>query len=132
MELLAGSNLDEGTEFMSSTPPIKCNASEAEFLEWAKMLFGDALGSKVPGMYTSLQQPTPVCPYSLPDENVNNYMAAMRSAGDAAITCRSRDLLTTAARSGGKGYWYQFTVSPLVSLNMDNLPWMGSFHGAEV
>ena len=31
MPLLAGANLDEGTEFMSLTPPLSCNATADEF-----------------------------------------------------------------------------------------------------
>lgn len=56
----------------------------------------------------------------------------MRSAGDAAILCRTREFLTTASLTGGNGFWYQFTATPIASLNMDRLPYMGSFHGAEV
>lgn len=43
--------MDEGTEFMSSCPPIHCNASVDDFTEWAKKLFGDDLGPKVPPLY---------------------------------------------------------------------------------
>eukprot|EP00038_Savillea_parva_P031306 m.84853 g.84853 ORF g.84853 m.84853 type:complete len:316 (-) comp9610_c0_seq5:269-1216(-) len=131
-ELLAGANLDEGTEFMSSCPPIPCNASNATFLEWAKELFGDDLGELVPAMYTTPQQPTPLCRDSHGNESIANYIGAMRSAGDAAILCRTRDFLRAASDNGGNGFWYQFTATPIASLNMADIPYMGAFHGAEV
>jgi len=45
--LLLGSNLDEGTEFMYVTPPLKCNASHAEFQVWADSFYGDSLGPQI-------------------------------------------------------------------------------------
>jgi hypothetical protein len=56
----------------------------------------------------------------------------VRSAGDAAILCRTREFLTTASLNGGNGFWYHFTATPLTSLNMGDIPYMGSFHGSEV
>lgn len=52
-ELLGGANLDEGTEFLSSCPPISCNASVADFTKWSIELFGEDLGPKVPALYTN-------------------------------------------------------------------------------
>eukprot|EP00035_Acanthoeca_spectabilis_P024071 m.452204 g.452204 ORF g.452204 m.452204 type:complete len:689 (+) comp20286_c0_seq1:60-2126(+) len=132
-ELLGGANLDEGTEFLSSCPPISCNASVADFTKWSIELFGEDLGPKVPALYTNPEQPYPLCgsqePYT---GDITNYIGAMRSAGDSAILCRTREFLTTASLTGGNGFWYQFTATPIASLNMDRLPYMGSFHGAEV
>lgn len=51
VDLLGGSNLDEGTEFMSLCPPIECNASAAEFAAWSLQQFGLDLGAKVPPVY---------------------------------------------------------------------------------
>ena len=47
MPLLAGSNLDEGTEFMSLAAALPCNASQPDFEVWARKQFGDILGAKV-------------------------------------------------------------------------------------
>ena len=51
IDLLGGSNLDEGTEFMSLCPPISCNASVAEFESWSQKQFGAELGAKVLSVY---------------------------------------------------------------------------------
>jgi hypothetical protein len=36
IDLLAGANLDEGTEFMELAPPISCNADQNEYEQWCK------------------------------------------------------------------------------------------------
>ena len=57
----------------------------------------------------------------------------MRAAGESTIMCPSRGLLDTAAKLGQNNtYWYQFVATPIYSINMDDLPYMGAFHGAEV
>jgi carboxylesterase type B len=83
------------------------------------------------------------------------YMAAMRSAGDYAITCRVRQMAArlsgppTAPRgsagggSEGGGGWgvgqrnhsiwlYYFAHTPRFSENYDHLDTLGAFHGSEV
>lgn len=47
VDVLAGSNLDEGTEFMSLCSPISCTANSSEFLFWCIDQFGPSLGPKV-------------------------------------------------------------------------------------
>ena len=116
-ELLGGANLDEGTEFMSSTPPLACDASELDFKNWAMELFGKSLGEQVPAKYTKIQQPIPACRgFVEPNHTTVNYMAAMRSSGDAAILCRTRDFLRTASSTGGSGFWYGLRTAAATSL----------------
>jgi len=143
--LLGGSNLDEGTEFMSEAAQIACNASAADFQEWCTKQFGPDLGPKVPPFYSDIEQPAPLCREdhhyasdssgSFPEPPTSVYwQAAMRAAGDSAIMCRTRDVLQTAFANGDKAYWYYFTVTPTASINEDprDLKYMGAFHGAEV
>ena len=61
-----------------------------------------------------------------------HYMAAMRSAGDYAITCRVRQAAQALQRSGHRVYTYLFAHTPSFSENYEDLPYLGAFHGAEV
>uniref|UniRef100_A0A7S2N025 Carboxylesterase type B domain-containing protein n=1 Tax=Alexandrium andersonii TaxID=327968 RepID=A0A7S2N025_9DINO len=58
----------------------------------------------------------------------------MRSAGDSAILCRTRELLRAATSNGNGAWWYYFTATPIFSVNEPawQMPYMGAFHGAEV
>merc|ERR1719355_493062 len=56
----------------------------------------------------------------------------MRSAGDSAILCRTRELLRQASKKGNAAWWYYFTHTPIYSINMGDLRYYGAFHGAEV
>ena len=141
MEVLGGSNLDEGTEFMSLTPALACNATEADFREWAIKKYGAELGAKVPDVYRQTEAPYPVCqtrhwdaqqPKLSDDGDQSAWVAAMRSAGDSAILCRVREILRGADRMKSQSWSYLFTATPLYSINMGNIPSMGAFHGAEV
>jgi len=143
MAILGGSNLDEGTEFMDLTPKIPCNATQQDFEYWARLQFGDALGEKVPPLYGDVEQPAPLCravdyhhwpPIPLSVNTSKFWQAAMRSVGDAAILCRTRDLLRAAEVRGGEAWWYYFVATPISSINEDpdELKYMGAFHGAEV
>jgi len=134
--LLLGSNLDEGTEFMYVTPPLKCNASHAEFQVWADSFYGDSLGPQIEWLYniSRLQRPLPQCSDSrsrkvLPGELAANYMSAMRSAGDKAIMCPTRKL---ASQVHSSTYVYRFDVTPTYSVNFPDTSVVGAFHGAEV
>ena len=60
------------------------------------------------------------------------YMAAMRSAGDYAITCRVRQMARSLRRRRHRVYAYYFTHTPNRSINYANLESIGAFHGAEV
>merc|ERR1712045_928045 len=53
----------------------------------------------------------------------------MRSAGDAAVRCPTRQL---ANRSQSNIFVYEFLVTPGMSLNFGDTSTMGAFHGAEV
>ena len=131
--LLAGSNLDEGTEFMDYLPRIRCNANSSELQQWFYKQFGPDLGARAMPLYAGPEKPTPLCaPGKTP--TTAQWVGAMRAAGDEAIACRSRELLK-AAHTAGSGNWrYLFTVTPKYSVNWPNgsMPYEGSFHGAEV
>lgn len=64
------------------------------------------------------------------------WMAAMRSAGDAAILCPAREMLfANQAKAGvdaGVSFWYYFRATPIWSINWDETATMGAFHGAEI
>eukprot|EP00041_Stephanoeca_diplocostata_P010044 m.159183 g.159183 ORF g.159183 m.159183 type:complete len:137 (-) comp17995_c0_seq3:266-676(-) len=70
VDVLAGSNLDEGTEFMSLCPPISCTANSSELLSWCIEQFGPSLGPKVSAMVHRLlvdvYVPLCTCPSVLP------------------------------------------------------------------
>ena len=122
--------------FFVFRPPISCGATAADFEKWASELFGPDLGPKVPALYQALELPTPVCgshqDARAPGSTDQPYMGAMRSCGDGAIMCRTRDLVKAANDLGSNAYWYYFVATPLKSLNMGDLPAMGAFHGAEI
>ena len=71
-------------------------------------------------------------PPSPPPQAGLYYMAAMRSAGDYAITCRVRQMAAQMARRKHAVYTYYFTHTPRFSENYQDLPTLGAFHGAEV
>ena len=130
--VLSGSNLDEGTEFMDETPPLPCNASAAQFDRWAVQQFGPELGSQVWPIYRDLELPTPKCQGG--PNTSTQWLAAMRAAGDAAIGCRSRELLIAAATARSSAWRYLFKIAPRRSVNWPatSLIYEGAFHGAEV
>ena len=132
--LLAGSNMDEGTIFMSLVPTIRCNASADDFLAWANAFYGPTLGPLVPPAYTALRQPVPRCQSQGPGPPGDGkyYMAAMRSAGDFAITCAVRTAAQQIQQRGGRVFTYYFTHQPIRSDNYQGLDTLGAFHGAEV
>lgn len=136
VDLLLGTNLDEGTEFMSLTPPLRCNATPADLRAWARAFYGPAVGARLEALYnsSSLERPLPACgpggsPADVPGEQALPYNVAMRSAGDAAIRCPTQ-LLAEVAK--GKSFVYRFSVTPDFSVNFGNTTVMGAFHGAEV
>merc|ERR1719498_146861 len=131
--VLSGSNMDEGTEFMYLVPSIACNATPAELADWAIKMFGPDIGPKVPPLYKDIEQPAPWC--SGRGGGVGTtpaWQSAMRSAGDAAILCRTRELLRAVQKQGSNAWWYYFTHTPNRSYNMGDLKFFGAFHGAEV
>jgi len=132
--LLAGSNMDEGTIFMGLVPTIRCNASADDFLAWANAFYGPTLGPLVPPAYATLRQPVPRCQSQAPGPPGDGkyYMAAMRSAGDFAITCAVRTAAQQIQQRGGSVFTYYFTHQPARSDNYQGLDTLGAFHGAEV
>eukprot|EP00040_Diaphanoeca_grandis_P030474 m.180138 g.180138 ORF g.180138 m.180138 type:complete len:676 (+) comp32008_c0_seq1:172-2199(+) len=152
VDVLGGGNMDEGTEFMSLSPKIDCDATYDDFHTFTTNQFGAPLGDKVFAMYDQVALPVPVCPHSPitgsslelanPASFGNStsnatdksfyYHAAMRAVGDAAIICRTRDLLLNAHKQGHQSWWYYFAATPIYSENMPDIPTMGAFHGAEI
>ena len=84
IKILAGANMDEGTEFMNLCPAIACNVSQAVLQEWSEVFYGDELGAKVPSLYEDIERPAPKCrdydPHG-PTPTSDYWLAAMRSAG---------------------------------------------------
>jgi carboxylesterase type B len=130
--LLAGSNMDEGTIFMYLTPKLKCSADADELSAWASAFYGAPLGAKVPGLYSQLRQPVPQCADKLPWQRDDPFMAAMRSAGDFAITCRVRAAAAAFDALKQPVFTYYFAHTPTFSENYRNIPTLGAVHGAEV
>ena len=182
VSVLAGSNMDEGTIFMGLTPRIDCRASDSVLAEWSTQFYGEAVGGRIPHLYSTLREPIPICDHhtaaaaagprarlsaalsatasewGLTDEPSRHpivedpsavppppsasspppppaysaYMAAMRSAGDYAITCRVRAAAATLAAKGQAVYTYYFAHTPKYSANYEHTASIGAFHGAEV
>ena len=96
--LLAGANLDEGTEFMSEAPPLGCDATDADFLAWATKFYGQELGPLVPSLYKNPEMPAPLClDERHPDTKTSvQWQGAMRSAGDSTMLCPTREMLSAS------------------------------------
>lgn len=132
VDILLGTNLDEGTQFMNMLPQISCSANASDLNKWATGYFGRGIGSNVSVLYRPqyLERPIPTCG-NLTGEKASYHMAAMRAAGDAAIRCTTRLLASRAPR---RAFQYHFTQTPNCSRNTasKDIPGQGSFHGAEV
>jgi len=79
-DLLLGTNKDEGTIFMGLVPKIRCNASKADFEDWAKVFYGDEIGEKVPALYSEITEPAPIC------EDERHYDAGEPAA---SVSCKT-------------------------------------------
>ena len=132
--LLAGANLDEGTEFMADAPPLACDATDSEFLAWSTQFYGPKLGPLVPMLYTNLEMPAPLClDQRHPGTNTSvQWQGAMRSAGDSTMLCPTREMLAASSAWGNDVFWYFFIATPIRSVNMEDMAYWGAFHGAEV
>merc|ERR1719253_1989023 len=99
-------------------------------------MFGTKVGEQVPKAYKDLEQPLPLCQGPGGFQTSPPWYGAMRSAGDNAILCPTRELLNEVHKKPGSGqaWWYFFTHAPKCSINEDpdQLPYEGAFHGAEV
>jgi para-nitrobenzyl esterase len=109
-----------------------------EFSAWSNSFYGPVLGPLVPKAYSgpTWSTPAPLCfdAASRGESTSLHWQAAMRSAGDGAILCRSREMLAAAGSLGNPVYWYFFTATPIWSANWPagSMPFVGAFHGAEV
>ncbi|CAK0879587.1 unnamed protein product [Prorocentrum cordatum] len=148
VDVLAGYNLDEGTEFMFETPPLLCNASREEFGSWVSAFLGPGQSpAVVEPLYepASLQSPLPDCqdlakrvpgkPYQpgkkVAGKDAGFFNAAMRMAGDKAIRCPTNSL-AAARDSSGRSFVYEFRLTPNYTENFGDTSVMGAFHGAEI
>eukprot|EP00039_Didymoeca_costata_P011207 m.156348 g.156348 ORF g.156348 m.156348 type:complete len:658 (-) comp15098_c0_seq14:72-2045(-) len=136
VSVIAGSNLDEGTMFIGYTNPLDCNASKLGLSYWASIFYGESIGLKIPELYATVEQPTPLCDsyHSSEGPPSAEWLGAMRSVGDYAILCRVRDMLNQVSSAGLSAHWYLFKATPIFSVNVSprSMPHVGSFHGAEV
>jgi carboxylesterase type B len=131
--LLGGSNMDEGTMFMYDVPFLLCNASDRDLADWSLKMYGEELGAEIPKLYEHVEEPTPLCKMGPRNMSTTlHWVAAMRSAGDQAITCRMREVLRKGQELGSNVWWYYFTHTPLYSMNSPQTEYLGAFHGAEV
>ena len=48
------------------------------------------------------------------------------------MVCPTREMLSASAALGNSVFWYFFVATPIHSVNMEDLEYYGSFHGAEV
>mmetsp|Transcript_58367 Transcript_58367/g.104868 ORF Transcript_58367/g.104868 Transcript_58367/m.104868 type:complete len:654 (-) Transcript_58367:23-1984(-) len=142
VDIMIGSNLDEGTEFMMLAPKLACNATQADFKIWVEDFVGgqpDA-DEKVLKLYDprNLTRPLPDCQgrsyYGPParkysGEQASYFNAAMRVAGDASVVCPVYSLADAAK---GRVFVYDFKLTPSYSVNFGDTSTMGAFHGAEV
>jgi carboxylesterase type B len=103
-------------------------------------MFGAELGTQVPALYDDVEQPAPLCMKRrsgstiVSSNTTRAWQAAMRSAGDSAILCRTRELLRAAEKQGNKVWWYYFIATPIFTVNSPSaqLKYLGAFHGADV
>merc|ERR1719188_904577 len=131
VDVLAGYNLDEGTEFMSLTPPLECNASHEHFDTWVASFLGKGeIAEAAAPLYQPelLARPLPACrdrpkftPGKRPEpgakisgEDAGFFNAAMRMAGDKAIRCPTNILVRA---SSGRKFVYDFKLTPNFSDN---------------
>lgn len=140
IDVLVGSNLDEGTEFMGLAPRILCNATEVDLKRWSDEFLGSA-STRVLRLYDikNILRPLPYCqdesygpiqPPMVPGEQAVYFNAAMRIAGDVSVTCPLRKL--ALAITAGRIFRYKFKLTPAFSLNFAETKTEGAFHGAEV
>eukprot|EP00933_Yihiella_yeosuensis_P064970 TRINITY_DN68548_c0_g1_i1.p1 TRINITY_DN68548_c0_g1~~TRINITY_DN68548_c0_g1_i1.p1 ORF type:complete len:671 (-),score=108.86 TRINITY_DN68548_c0_g1_i1:25-2037(-) len=141
LDVLLGSNLDEGTEFMDLSPKLSCNASKEQFQWWAKKFLGPDISKEVLNstLYSpqKLSRPLPACQefeHFKPQKKIGGeeavyFNAAMRIAGDVSVSCPTTEL---AAALKGRTYRYLFRHTPIYSQNVDDTSTWGAFHGAEV
>merc|ERR1719174_407791 len=133
--VLLGSNLDEGSTFMSYTPPIARTANASQFAEWAAAFVGSSGGPKLQQLYepSNLVYPRPRTSSKVASSD-DYYRCAVRAAGDRSITCPSYNLAHQLSRAGHPVFAYSFAITPNSSVNMDQAELYadGAFHGAEV
>ena len=70
---------------MGLTPRLPCNATAAQFAAWATVQFGPDLGAHVPPLYTTVEQPAPLCRDYSASTSTSVYWQAR--SGHAEMTC---------------------------------------------
>ena len=98
-------NQDEGTEFMDLTPPIGCNASLSDFMDWANRFWGQEIGQQVPALYQQLAEPQPKCEQRTYDPVHHRPVSKIVPASHYR---------TAAMRAAGGGYVAMVSVMPVM------------------
>jgi len=131
--VVLGSNLDEGSTFMSDTPYIRTTASAYDFERWAAEFAGARSGIELSILYEpkNLKYPRP---HVTSKGSGDHYLSAVRAAGDRSITCPTYNMAQRLSQAGHRVFAYSFTITPYSSVNVDqaSLRQYGAFHGAEV
>eukprot|EP00466_Bigelowiella_natans_P007461 jgi/Bigna1/81458/fgenesh1_pg.80_\ len=106
VSVMFGSNLDEATEFMNLCPPLRCNASKIEFLEWAEQMYGKTFKfGQLFKLYNNLTLPLPICQ----DHHYYTTNSIDDSAGSGSSNGISFDDTSAAAALGSSSsssYYY--------------------------
>ena len=134
MEVIVGSNLDEGSTFLYGVPGLPCEANASAFERWAAALLNPAANvTEAMRLYTHLTLPTPHCSPEH-NESDNWWLSAVRLTGDLSINCPVRSFAQRLAASKLRTYLYSFGHTPKYSYNegASTLRRIGAFHGAEV
>jgi para-nitrobenzyl esterase len=108
---ILGSNTDEGTLFLLTTPPVQ---TEAEYLAALQARFGDRADA-IAAAY-------PVSDFANPED------ALARVVGDSGLVCPTYDSARRAAAGGADVYLYNFDWPVLT----DIIPFLRVTHGAEI
>jgi para-nitrobenzyl esterase len=110
---LLGSNADEGTLFLITTPPV---TTEQQYMAALHSLYG-SLADQVAAVYPASSFPTP-------------QAALARAFGDQILVCPTYDTARRAAAGGAHTYLYNFAREiPIAALQSLGLH---AFHGSEI
>jgi para-nitrobenzyl esterase len=108
---ILGSNTDEGTLFLVTSPPVQ---TEAEYFDALEEQYGDRADA-IAAAY-------PVSDFANPND------ALARVVGDSGLVCGTYDTARRAAAGGADVYLYNFDWPVLT----DILPFLRATHGAEI
>eukprot|EP01060_Flectonema_neradi_P038888 TRINITY_DN8313_c0_g2_i1.p1 TRINITY_DN8313_c0_g2~~TRINITY_DN8313_c0_g2_i1.p1 ORF type:complete len:860 (+),score=101.96 TRINITY_DN8313_c0_g2_i1:39-2582(+) len=136
IDVLTGSNLDEGTFFITCTDMLlDTHMNRDDFLLWVDLTFGGEVRKLIDinNYYDgkNLIKPLPLS-YS---DNVTSlaYNSAVRAGGDSEFRCRSLQILEASSSANKFLYHFQHTSSldSNNSVDSDNY-YYGCYHGLEL